>query len=97
VPPNPPSPLLGVLHVVEEPKRQRVLKKEYPVLQIVNHRWNTSKDGSFRRRGGKPTGRMEYEVAWRGFEGKNTWEPHSHLANAQEKFHEYININPIQL
>jgi hypothetical protein len=40
---------------------------------------------------------MEYEVAWRGFEGKNTWEPHSHLANAQEKFHEYININPIQL
>ncbi|KAH7715982.1 hypothetical protein AAVH_16597 [Aphelenchoides avenae] len=97
VPADPPSPLLGVLPVVDEAQRLRVLKKEYPVQAIIDHRWNTAKDGGFKRRGGQPTGRMEYEVVWEKYPDKNTWEPFSHLANAQEKLHEYISINRIQV
>lgn len=40
---------------------------------------------------------MEYEVVWEKYPDKNTWEPYNHLSNAQEKLHEYISINRIQV
>ncbi|KAH7703005.1 hypothetical protein AAVH_29831 [Aphelenchoides avenae] len=88
VPADPPSPLLGVLPVVDEAQRLRVLKKEYTVQAIVSHRWNTAKDADRQ---------MEYEVVWEKYPDKNTWEPYNHLSNAQEKLHEYISINRIQV